>query len=54
MKSDILHYGLITVIHSFGQDLKWNSHVHAIFLNILLLLSIYNFLKKIKNPKKLI
>lgn len=28
--SDILHYGLITVIHTFGRDLKWNPHVHAI------------------------
>ncbi|WP_187073830.1 transposase, partial [Fusobacterium necrophorum] len=29
-KSDILHYGLITVIHTFGRDLRWNPHVHAI------------------------
>ena len=28
--SDVIHYGLITVIHSFGRDLKWNPHVHAI------------------------
>lgn len=28
--SDILHYGLITVIHTFGRDLKWNPHVHAL------------------------
>ena len=28
--SDILHYGLITVIHIFGRDLKWNPHIHAI------------------------
>ena len=28
--SDIIHYGLITVIHTFGRDLKWNPHVHAI------------------------
>ena len=28
--SDILHYGLITVIHTFGRDLKWNPHIHAI------------------------
>ena len=28
--SDILHYGLITVIHTFGRDLKWNLHIHAI------------------------
>lgn len=28
--SDIIHYGLITVIHTFGRDLKWNPHIHAI------------------------
>lgn len=28
--SDIVHYGLITVIHTFGRDLKWNPHIHAI------------------------
>lgn len=28
--SDILHYGLITVIHTFGRDLKWNPHIHAL------------------------
>lgn len=28
--SDILHYGLITVIHTFGRDLKSNPHIHAI------------------------
>ena len=28
--SDILHYGLIIVIHTFGRDLKWNPHIHAI------------------------
>ena len=28
--SDILYYGLITVIHTFGRDLKWNPHIHAI------------------------
>ena len=28
--SDILHYGLITVIYTFGRDLKWNPHIHAI------------------------
>ena len=28
--SDIVHYGLISVIHTFGRDLKWNPHVHAI------------------------
>ena len=28
--SDVIHYGLITVIHSFGRDLKWNPHIHAI------------------------
>ncbi|WP_431733670.1 transposase zinc-binding domain-containing protein [Fusobacterium necrophorum] len=28
--SDILHYDLITVIHTFGRDLKWNPHVHAL------------------------
>lgn len=28
--SDIPHYGLITVIHTFGRDLKWNPHIHAI------------------------
>ena len=28
--SDVIHYGLITVIHSFGRDdLKWNPHIHA-------------------------
>ncbi|WP_299575658.1 transposase [uncultured Leptotrichia sp.] len=25
-----MHYGLISVIHTFGRDLKWNPHVHAI------------------------
>ena len=25
-----MHYGLITVIHTFGRDLKWNPHIHAI------------------------
>ncbi|WP_367119862.1 transposase zinc-binding domain-containing protein [uncultured Leptotrichia sp.] len=28
--SDIVHYGLISVIHTFGRDLKWNPHIHAI------------------------
>ena len=28
--SDIVHYGLISVIHTFGRDLEWNPHVHAI------------------------
>ena len=28
--SDIAHYGLITVIHTFGRDLKWNPHIHAL------------------------
>lgn len=28
--SDIIHYGLITVIHTFGRDLKFNPHIHAI------------------------
>ena len=28
--SDIVHYSLISVIHTFGRDLKWNPHVHAI------------------------
>ena len=28
--SDIVHYGLISVIHTFGRNLKWNPHVHAI------------------------
>ena len=28
--SDIVHYGLITVIHTFGRDLKWNPHIHAL------------------------
>lgn len=28
--SDILHYGLISIIHTFGRDLKWNPHIHAI------------------------
>ena len=28
--SDIVHYGLISVIHTFGIDLKWNPHIHAI------------------------
>ena len=27
---DIVHYGLITVIHTFGRDLKWNPHIHAL------------------------
>ena len=39
--SDIVHYGLITVIHTFGRDLKWNPHIHALVslgvLKILLL-----------------
>ena len=28
--SDVIHYGLITIIHSFGRDLKRNTHIHAI------------------------
>ena len=28
--SDIIHDGLITVIHSFGRNHKWNPHIHAI------------------------
>ena len=28
--SDIVHYGLISIIHTFGRDLKWNPHIHAI------------------------
>ena len=28
--SDIVHYGLISIIHTFGKDLKWNPHIHAI------------------------
>ena len=28
--SDIVHYGLIAVIHTFGRDLKWNPHIHAL------------------------
>lgn len=28
--SDIVYYGLISVIHTFGRDLKWNPHIHAI------------------------
>ena len=28
--SDIVNYGLITVIHTFGRDLKWNPHIHAL------------------------
>ena len=28
--SDIVHYGLITVIHTFGRDLKWNPRIHAL------------------------
>ena len=28
--SDVIHFGLITVIHTFGRDLKWNPHIHAI------------------------
>ena len=28
--SDIVHYGLITVIHTFGRNLKWNPHIHAL------------------------
>lgn len=23
--------GLIAVVHTFGSDLKWNPHVHALF-----------------------
>ena len=23
--------GLIAVVHTFGSDLKWNSHIHALF-----------------------
>lgn len=26
----VVHYDLISVIHTFGRDLKWNPHVHAI------------------------
>ena len=25
--SDIVHYGLISVIHTFGRYLKWNPHL---------------------------
>ncbi|MFD1639791.1 IS91 family transposase, partial [Evansella tamaricis] len=25
-----LKVGIITVIHTFGRDLKWNSHIHAL------------------------
>ena len=28
--SDIVHYGLISIIHTFGRNLKWNPHIHAI------------------------
>ena len=28
--SDIVHYELITVIYTFGRDLKWNPHIHAL------------------------
>ena len=28
--ADVVHYGLLTVIHTFGRDLKWNPHIHAI------------------------
>ena len=28
--SNIVHYGLISIIHTFGRDLKWNPHIHAI------------------------
>ena len=28
--SDIVHYGLISIIHTFGRVLKWNPHIHAI------------------------
>ena len=28
--SDIVHYGLISIIHTFGRYLKWNPHIHAI------------------------
>ena len=28
--SDIIYYGLITIIHTFGRDLKWNPHIHAL------------------------
>ena len=23
--------GLIAVVHTFGSDLKWNPHIHALF-----------------------
>ena len=28
--SDVVHYGLISIIHTFGRDLKWNPYIHAI------------------------
>ena len=28
--SNIVHHGLISIIHTFGRDLKWNPHIHAI------------------------
>ena len=43
--SDIIHYGLITVIHTFGRDLKWNPHIHAI-VTLGGFNKKYNFLKK--------
>ena len=45
--SDIVHYGLITVIHTFGRDLKWNPHVHAI-VSLGGFTKNFNF-KKVKN-----
>lgn len=43
--SDIVHYGLITVIHTFGRDLKWNPHIHAI-------VSLGGFNKKLEYKKR--
>lgn len=25
-----IHFGMITTLHTFGRDLKWNPHIHAL------------------------
>ncbi|MBE6051789.1 MAG: hypothetical protein E7214_14365 [Clostridium sp.] len=29
-KNDNYEVGVIAVVHTFGRDLKWNPHVHAL------------------------
>lgn len=29
-KTEIFTPGLVCVLHSFGRDLKWNPHIHAL------------------------